>query len=291
MKIKIATYNIQYGVGQDGNYDLTRAIAEIQGQDVICLQEVTTNWAACNRDNQPDILAKSLNLYAAYAPAFEVDDSRCDENGVIDNARRGFGNMVLSRWPIIYSRPHSLPRPPTQIPPEFYPNVNFPRTALETVIDCEGTPLRVVSLHLSHLPGPQQQSQVETLKTLAASLTEEAPLWENDPQISQWTQNQTAPLVPQSTLLLGDFNFEPDSAYYAAMCDTLTGGNGKLIDGWLEAGGSQIHNGTCVEYDGRLSRLDYLFASDNMRGSIHSARVNQRTTVSDHFPVYFCIDI
>jgi endonuclease/exonuclease/phosphatase family metal-dependent hydrolase len=97
--VKFATYNIQYGVGQDGRYDLARVIAELQDQDVICLQEVTTHWSTCNRDVQPDLLAKALNLYAVYAPAWEVDDSHCDPDGVITNSRRGFGNVVLSRWP------------------------------------------------------------------------------------------------------------------------------------------------------------------------------------------------
>ena len=39
--VKFATYKIQYGVGQDGRYDLDRVIAELQDQDIICLQEVT----------------------------------------------------------------------------------------------------------------------------------------------------------------------------------------------------------------------------------------------------------
>jgi endonuclease/exonuclease/phosphatase family metal-dependent hydrolase len=39
--VKFATYIIQYGVGQGGRYDLDRVIAELQDQDVICLQEVT----------------------------------------------------------------------------------------------------------------------------------------------------------------------------------------------------------------------------------------------------------
>ena len=291
MNLNIATYNIQYGYGQDGCYGLNRVIAEVRDQDIICLQEVTTNWGVCNRDNQPEILAKALNMYAAYAPAFEVDDSHCDDNGVINNARRGFGNMVLSRWPILYSRPHSLPRPPTEVPEKFYPAVNFPRTALETVISVNGIPLRIVSLHLSHLPGPQQQAQVEVLKTLAFSLVEEAPLWENDPRIAQWSQNQSAPQVPESTLLLGDFNFEPDSACYSAMLNFPAGATRTLIDGWKEGGGSTTHNFTCVEDDGRLSRLDYLFASDNLRGKIHSARVDPDSEASDHFPLYFTVKL
>ncbi len=291
MMIKFATYNIQYGVGQDGRYDLSRTIKELQGQDVICLQEVTTNWSTCNRDVQPDMLAKALNLYAVYAPAWEVDDSQCGPDGVITNARRGFGNMVLSRWPIVYSRPHSLERPRTEVPVEFYPNADIPRTALEVVIDCDGTALRIFSVHLSHLPGAQQQSQVEKLKQLVFSLPREAPLWEDDKRISHFTQGLPAPGVPQSSLLLGDFNFEPDSALYAAMLEPLPGQTCGLVDSWTLNEKDGAADQTCVENDGRLSRLDYMFASNDLRANIQNAEVNQSTRASDHFPLYFDVEI
>ena len=289
--IKFATYNIQYGVGQDDRYDLTRVITELQDQDVICLQEVTTHWSICNHDVQPDLLAKALNLYAVYAPAWEVDDSHCGPDGVITNVRRGFGNMVLSRWPIVYSRPHSLERPPTEVPAEFHPNTDFPRTALEVVINVNGTALRIFSVHLSHLPGIQQESQIEALKQLVFSLPQEAPMWEEDPRLFQFTQDQPAPSVPRSSLLLGDFNFEPDSALYAAMLDPLPGETVGLVDGWTESGKDGECNQTCVENDGRLSRLDYMFTSNDLRANIQAARVNQNTKASDHFPLYFAVEI
>jgi len=282
MKVKFATYNIQYGVGQDGRYDLARVIEELQDQDVICLQEVTTNWKACNLDLQPDALAKALNLYAVYAPAWETDDSRRGADGVITNARRGFGNMVLSRWPIVYSRPHSMERPRTEVPAEFHPNTDFPRSALEVVIDFNGTVLRVFSVHLSHLPGAQQESQVEALKQLVFSLPQEAPMW---------GQDQAAPSVPQSSLLLGDFNFEPDSALYTTMLDPLAGQTGGLVDGWTASGNDAVGEQTCIENDGRLSRLDYMFASNDLRANVFSASVNQNAEASDHFPVYFVVEI
>ena len=291
MTVKIATYNIQYGVGQDGRYDLARTVAELQDQDIICLQEVTTNWATCNHDRQPELLAKALNLYAVYAPGWETDDSRLGSDGVIINARRGFGNMVLSRWPIIYSRPHSLPRPHTEIPAEFHPAVDLPRTALEAVIDFDGTALRLFSVHLSHLPGPQQLSQIEALKRLVCALPQEAPLWEDDSKLSTWSEAQPAPVIPRSSLLLGDFNFEPDSAYYTAMLDPLPGQAQGLIDALDASGKSTTGEHTCVEDDGRLSRLDYMFASADMRSKIQSSSVNQNTRASDHFPVYFDIEI
>ena len=147
------------------------------------------------------------------------------------------------------------------------------------------------SLHLSHLPGPQQRSQVEALKRLAASLPEEAPLWPDDPRVAAWSQRQSAPPVPATTLLLGDFNFEPQSPCYSSMLDELPGVDWRLVDGWREAGGDPLLGASCVEDDGRLSRLDYLFASDDLRGRISSACVNQDCRASDHFPLYFTIDI
>jgi endonuclease/exonuclease/phosphatase family metal-dependent hydrolase len=289
--VKIATYNIQYGVGQDGRYDLGRTVAELKDQDIICLQEVTTGWATCNRDRQPDLLAKALNLYAVYAPAWEVDDSHRDADGVISNARRGFGNMVLSRWPIVYSRPHSLPRPPTEVPPEFHPNVDFPRTALEVVIDVDGTALRIFSVHLSHLPGAQQQSQIDTLKRLVCSLPQEAPLWVNDMRISTWSDEQPAPSVPHSSLLLGDYNFEPGSAQYASMLKPLAGQTQGLVDGWAASGNAVTDDYTSVENDGSFSRLDYMFVSSELGAQITSTRINQETRASDHFPVYFVVEL
>ena len=39
----------------------------------------------------------------------------------------------------------------------------MPRTALEAVIDCDGTPLRVVTTHLSHQSVRQRRVQVDEI--------------------------------------------------------------------------------------------------------------------------------
>lgn len=291
MLVKFASYNIQYGVGQDGHYDLQRTCAVLADLDIICLQEVTINYRTCNSDHQPELLAKALNLHWVYAPAYEGNADHISDDGVITNGRRGFGNMVLSRWPIVYSRPHSLPRPQTIIPAEFHPSVDFPRVALEAVIDVNGQPIRVISLHLSHLPGVQQLAQIETLKSIVASVPDEAPLWENDPRISAWSENKPAPPIPASTLIFGDFNFEPDSAEYRQMAAPAPGISVGLIDGWQDSRNRDSDEQTCVENDGRLSRLDYLFATSDMSGKIISAKIDQGTKASDHFPMFFNIEI
>ena len=291
MQLKITSYNIQYGVGQDSTYDLSRIVAALEDQDILCLQEVSTNWRECNCDNQPQLLAKELNLFMAYAPTFEVDASARDSNGVVNNIRRGFGNMVLSRWPIIYSRAHSLPRPGVPVPEAFYPRVELPRVALETVIDVDGIPLRFISVHLSHLPGKQRIGQIEKLKRLVNTLPEEALLWDSDPRIATWSEDRVAPPVPDSSLILGDFNFAPDSTDYEVVVTKNKEHSIGLVDSWFASDSRGKIETTCVENDGSPSRLDYMFATEDLGQKIRSAEVDHGTTASDHFPLRFVLEL
>ncbi|TIX17052.1 MAG: EEP domain-containing protein, partial [Mesorhizobium sp.] len=41
--MKLVTYNIQYGIGLDDRYDVSRIADAVRGADVIALQEVTRN--------------------------------------------------------------------------------------------------------------------------------------------------------------------------------------------------------------------------------------------------------
>jgi len=42
--MKIVTYDIQLGLGKDGRNDLARIAREVDGADIIALQEVERNW-------------------------------------------------------------------------------------------------------------------------------------------------------------------------------------------------------------------------------------------------------
>ena len=42
--MKLVSYNIQYGRGRDGVFDLQRIVDAIAGADVIALQEVERYW-------------------------------------------------------------------------------------------------------------------------------------------------------------------------------------------------------------------------------------------------------
>ena len=74
--MKLASYNIQYGYGADGRYDLARAIGAVADADIIALQEVERFWKRTNEDDQPALIAQMLPQHHwVYGPAFDVDAS------------------------------------------------------------------------------------------------------------------------------------------------------------------------------------------------------------------------
>ncbi len=72
--MKFVSYNIQYGFGSDGRYDLERAAQVVADADIIALQEVERFWQRSNEDDQPEILGRLLpDHYWVYGPAFDMD--------------------------------------------------------------------------------------------------------------------------------------------------------------------------------------------------------------------------
>ena len=286
MTIKIATYNIQYGVGQDERYDLARIAEAVRGQDIIALQEVTRHWPASRGEDQPQVLTETLGLYSTFAPALDI----AAESTAPKLARRQFGNMVLSRWPILYARSHALPRPAVLVPDGFKPKVDMPRVALEAVIDCDGQALRVFSTHLSHLPGLQRQAQLDALRQILRTVDDESPIWDEAPAVYGWRTPEPGPPVPQGAIVLGDFNMKLGSADYAHAVAPPKDQGAELFDAWPLARESAVERATCLNYGGGQSVLDYMLVTAGFRDSIAAARVGQDITGSDHYPVFFDLD-
>jgi endonuclease/exonuclease/phosphatase family metal-dependent hydrolase len=168
--MKLVSYNIQYGKGKDGRFDLSRITAALQGADVIALQEVERHWPRSGDQDQPAEIARLLGgaYHGVYGPGFDVD-----ANGSTPGARRRqFGNMVLSRWPILSSRHHLLPK--MGLTRQF----SLQRSVIEAVIAPPGTaPLRVHSLHLSHVGDGDRAAQVERLLQLHRETPLEGGAW------------------------------------------------------------------------------------------------------------------
>ena len=108
--MNLVTYNIQYGLGADGRYDLARIAGEVAGADVIALQEVDRFWQRSGMVDGPEVLADALPRHHwVYWANLDMDASQDDGTRVISR-RKQFGTMILSRWPILSSRNHLLPK-------------------------------------------------------------------------------------------------------------------------------------------------------------------------------------
>ena len=109
--MRIVTYNIQFGLGKDGRFDLERVADEVDGADIIALQEVERHWQRSGNIDQVAQLGQILKKYYwVYGPYFDVDASESQPNGIINNVRRQFGNMILSKTPILSTRLLPLPK-------------------------------------------------------------------------------------------------------------------------------------------------------------------------------------
>ncbi|MBC7738256.1 MAG: endonuclease/exonuclease/phosphatase family protein [Candidatus Saccharibacteria bacterium] len=108
--LRLASYNIQYGKGKDGRYDLQRIVADLGDRDIIALQEVEVNFHRSGMVDQPAVIAGMLpHMHWVYGPGINIDASEMQAGRVIQR-RRQYGNMVLSRWPILSTVTHPLPK-------------------------------------------------------------------------------------------------------------------------------------------------------------------------------------
>ena len=174
--MKLVTYNIRYGLGQDNRYDLARIAREIEGADVIALQEVERHWQRSGCVDSPVVLSAQLpEHHWVYGANLDMDASYRDTEGRLVNRRRQFGTMILSRLPIVSSRNHMLPKYGTLA------QHSIQQGALEAVIVTERAgPIRIYSIHLSHLSAATRLPQVEALLEIHTRAPSEGGAWCGD---------------------------------------------------------------------------------------------------------------
>jgi endonuclease/exonuclease/phosphatase family metal-dependent hydrolase len=288
--VKLVTYNIQYGLGKDNRYDLERIAAEVRDGDIIALQEVDRHWQRSGCLDGPAVLASHLpGHHWVYGPNLDMDASYRDAGGRIVNRRRQFGTMLLSRLPIVSSRNHLLPKYATLT------QHSIQQGALEAVIITERAgPVRIYSVHLSHLTAATRLPQVEALLAIHARAPGEGGAWcggHPEPE-ARWTEGEMPPM-PADAILMGDFNFEWNAEEYDRIVGPLSAKYGRLnrvtgfVDAWV-AGKHGEGEGATIS-DGR--RIDYCFVSSALAPRIRSARIDSATTGSDHQPVWVEMDL
>jgi endonuclease/exonuclease/phosphatase family metal-dependent hydrolase len=173
VELRILCYNIHYGQGNDGVYDLERLAAVIKAvdPDLVALQEVDVMVRRSGQVHQAEELGKLTGLDVYYGPTQHF------EGGL-------FGNAVLTKLPV--SRVWIQPLPYTEATPEL---TTYPRGFVAvTVKTPAGKDLRFVSTHFQHNVEEDRVAEAEAVNRYLA------------------TENEKIP-----TILAGDINAVPDS--------------------------------------------------------------------------------
>ena len=302
--MKIVTYNIQFGLGSDGSFDLERIASEVDGADVIALQEVERHWQRSGNVNQPEQLGRILGQYYwAYGPYFDVDASVSQRDGRIKNIRRQFGNMILSKTPILSTRLFPLPKSALR------QRHNMVVGVFEGVVELQNDgALRIYNAHLGARSQHDRVAQILSIRDTVRRAPAEGgawtgalahSLWEHHGH-KLWDEDATPPPMPESFVLLGDFNLEAKDPEYDYLVGPRDGDLGRLsskeefIDTWVAAGHDE-NEGVTYSTDSSSSeardmRIDYAFVDESMQKRVLGAWIDEAAQGSDHKPFWLDLD-
>lgn len=277
--MRLITWNIQWGRGCDGRVDLAR-IAQVAREtadtDVICLQEVAVNFpglAGSAGEDQVQLLRDAFPGYeAVYGVATDLPDGK--------GGRSQFGNLILSRLPVLQVFRHLLPWPADA------EVASMQRICVEAVVDSRLGPLRIMTTHLEYYSAKQRMAQIDALRSLhrqgAGHARRPRPASEKNPSFG---------VLPRglSAIICGDFNFKPTDTEHALMTWSFADDTPALVDAWLACHYDSDHDATVglhgCEWPDSTFCCDFFFVSDDLLPQLRGVRVNQDTDASDHQPL------
>ena len=172
-QLRVLCYNLHYGQGTDGRYDIERLASVINRAkpDLVALQEVDVGVKRSGRIHEAQRLAKLTGLAVRFGPTQHY------EGGL-------FGNAVLTNLPILDVAIHPLPY--TESTPD---RTTYPRGAIAvTVKGPGGSPLRFISTHFQHNVPEDRVAEAKAINRLFAADNSKIP-----------------------TILAGDMNALPDA--------------------------------------------------------------------------------
>lgn len=189
--LRVATYNIRSGAGEDDVFNLDRTTDAIRSlnADVIGVQEVDVHWGArSDFVDEAQELAARLRMRVFFAPIYDLAPP------VAGAPRRQFGVAILSRYPVIGAWNHEITRLSTQDNnPIPRLNLGFP----EVTVDVRGLPVHVYATHLDYRPDPSVRG-AEAKDMLGVLRADQGP-----------------------KVLVGDFNAEPQALELASLWQSL----------------------------------------------------------------------
>jgi len=187
--VRFLTWNIHWGLGADGVHDASRIAAALRAADadVVLLNEVDVHRRRSGNVHQPSFLAAAAGYpYWYYGSSFTSWAS-----GGLRLSH--YGNLLLSRFPIVHAETVALPRP----------RGREPRSLLLAEVVIGGVPATVAGVHLG-LGREERLAQAAVIhaRTLGGGALSGRPV-----------------------ILMGDFNAHPASPEMA-----LLTGDGGFVD-------------------------------------------------------------
>ncbi|KRB15435.1 endonuclease [Mesorhizobium sp. Root695] len=285
--MKLVTYNIQYGIGLDGQYDVGRITDAVRGADVVALQEVTRNNPRNGgRDMVAEIGEALPDYFAVYGSNFEANIGSQVENGRAITKTFQLGNMVLSKTPILLSRNLLLPRS------RSFEMMNFQRGALEALIETPLGFIRFYSIHLDHRSPVERASQIQFLRQRMLNYALEGGALSGVAEIG-------LPELPhpEAFVGMGDFNMLAGSPEYVELAGRPDHEFGMPLTAdfavdaalRLNAAGDDLVSWVDPKQPtdpNRHKRIDYIFTSASLAKSLQRLWVDRKAVGSDHLPVW-----
>jgi endonuclease/exonuclease/phosphatase family metal-dependent hydrolase len=148
VKIRVMTFNIRFGKGWDGQWDLQRTAGVIRDADpdLVGIQEVDREWSS--RSQFKDVvteLSERLGMFYTFAPSMDKAPGMPGEK---------FGNAILSKYPLdeVWSR--------------LLPADGMGRGMVGARLRIDGVPICFFTTHLGLSTSDRLKQVDEILKTL-----------------------------------------------------------------------------------------------------------------------------
>jgi endonuclease/exonuclease/phosphatase family metal-dependent hydrolase len=277
--VQLISWNIQWGRGVDGRVDPRRIVRVCRASarpDVLCFQEAGRNFPGLAGSGGADLFAQ----LAAELPEYAAVEGVAVDGPGPAGTRSQFGQLVLTRLPVLQTFRHLLPWPAD-------PNVpTMQRVALEVVLGGARGPLRITTTHLEYYSARQRAAQVERLRELQAEAASHAA-------DRRFTEKEGGPFEaharPPSGILTGDFNFAPGDPLHERLQAPIAG-SPAYRDAWQIRHPGAPHAPTLGLYDkvqwpGKPFCSDFIFVTEDLAERVENVVVDSATDASDHQPV------
>ena len=286
--MRLITWNIQWGRGCDGRVNLARiarVLRETADADVLCLQEVPINFPELAGSSGEDQVAILSAAFPGYSAHFGAGTDIADGCG----GRSLFGNLILSRLPVLQVWRHLLPWPADPEVPSMQ------RVCVEVVVSAARGPLRVMTTHLEYYSACQRAEQVSALRSLHQVACDHA----RRPRMAKAGGGASDPPFavlprPASAVLCGDFNYPPEAPEYRQLVAPFDDGTPAWRDTWPIVHRGVPHAHTVglhgAEWPEHPFCCDYICVNEDLGKWVAAVSVNQETDASDHQPVLLELD-